>query len=275
MEDYNDKDMDTNYNDIAGIESYLDGTLKGEAQIQFQKWRTSDPESERKIAAQRLIRYGMQAVASKTYQAKVEEWEEQIKQEEAQRQEEDEEAQSVFGRFRTLMPLAIAATVLLLLLIGSRWYISQQYSNQALALANYQVVEADRLKGLRGANPEVPESNWEDCASAVPILQSIVASSPVYAQSQFALGQCLFEQQHYTAAAQAFETSINAGGKSFEQYETAYWSRVLALLASGEQSDKEILQLLDGLPPDTNQGLIRKSDRLKKDLSSVWRAIAR
>lgn len=277
MEDYNDMDMDTNYNDIAGIEAYLDGTLNGEALKQFQQWRTNDPESEKKIAAHKLIRIGMEGLAHKTYRAQVDTWERDIQEDDSSNQEEDGESQqSQYPKSKTFpwLTLAVAASFMLILLIGGRWYIGTQYESKQLALTNYEGIQQDNIKGIRDVLPDSPEE-WADCENAIPALKTIPPESEKYREAQYTLGHCLFEQQEYLAAAEAFQIALGQGKEGLEAYEQAYWSRILALLASEQVSDEELIKLLDQLPPNTNQGLRSRANRLKSDLESVWRGIVR
>ena len=150
--------MAKEYNEIEGIEAYLDGSLEGEALERFEAWCKRDPDSRKKIAAQRLLRLGMEALAIKEYRKTVQEWQKEPLEEEAENEEGEDSQQTTKRRLNPWLIYAAAASFLLLFLLWGNWYISNTYTRSALAAANYEQPDFERLNRLRSGFSQSGES---------------------------------------------------------------------------------------------------------------------
>ena len=267
--------MAKEYNDIEGIEAYLDGTLKGEALEQFEAWRKNDPESGRKIAAQRLLRMGMEALAIKEYRKTVQEWQQEALEEEEEDKEEEQQKPS--RRLNPWLMYAIAASIVVLLLAYGNWFVNQTYTRSALVEANYELPDLDRFASLKSAAPaaQAQKSFVEICADTA-LQRALAPDSPDYAWLHYVWGHCYSQQEERTKAVEAFRIAYESSQEEPDINSEAYWDLILALLIDPQSfSEEEVGLLLADPPPSASPGLRKKVEQLSEDLFGFWDAIAK
>lgn len=264
--------MQTEFNEIASIEAFLDGTLAEEAKGAFEAWRKEDPASESKIEAQQVLRDGMYALAVESYKEQLREWNAADKQGKDSSTKNESRILLLGREIPQWIPLAVAAVCLCFLVWTGITYADTHYSNQALAHTNY-------IQPIYPLGNKIGRIDLSDCPAVMrsEIRGSRQMPSPDPRRELdllFFKGHCLYESGAYLEAAAAFRQVLDQESVVFEQAPNAYWHLVLSLIASEQASDEEAIGLLKKLPMGATSDLQEKAEALRRDLESGWRWVA-
>lgn len=162
-------------------------------------------------------------------------------------------------------PLAIAASVLLLLGMAAVWYANATYSNQALLTAYYET------PNFSGTRSEGDVSAWEqvtaafyakDYASVVELMQANPVLKTTEDGKQL-LAHTYLQSDQIEAALEQVE-ALNEGP-------TKDWLQILARLAAGQDSSVE--QGLDQIIATPDHPYYKEAIALKRKLNSAWRLL--
>lgn len=264
--------MQTEFNEIASIEAFLDGTLMDEAKDAFEVWRKQDPDSESKIEAQQVLRDGMYALAVESYKDQLREWNEADKLSKAPITTQ----RAQIGMWRknrsTWISLAVATFFVCLFLWLGTHVAKQEYSDKALAEANY-------IQPIFPSENKIGQINLDDCPAVIRSEIRSAKKNPardagLETSLLFFKGHCLYQSGDYLDAATAFQQALSQESSELQQSPNAYWHLVLALIASDQISDQQAIDLLDQLPAHTPLPLQQKAATLKEKLHSNWRWLA-
>lgn len=172
------------------------------------------------------------------------------------------------------LPIAIAASITLLVGIFGWWNVQQQFNSEALALNNF---EADVPTGLRGADNQA-QNNLDaglkafhngDLAGAVALFSSTEIQSDSLASTiAYYLGQTYFELKQYDKAVNEFEKVVTSNDIRFK--DNAEWYALLANLANG----KEVTQALTAITANDNHSYQAQAQELQQKMNSIWVKIA-
>lgn len=276
--------------DTETIERYLNGLLPEAEKRQFEEQLGRDEALRQEVALQRAIR---QAVleAGPTFEADIlgeidlnqkdEELREQFRQqgERLKKAAEDKSGGSV-AKSRKLFPrrqlLAIAASILFLIVAGGLWWVNSTYSDKALAGSYY--LEPDTPGTLSGD----PSSSAaltsalqlllveQDYEGAEVALKSIGPDRPEYLQAQYFLGHVYFQQKDFESAVGPYREVFNATDlPAYINRDKVQWNLLLAQLGAG-RPDAAFREQLDDLAKNGTPPFRDKAQQLRDQLNSFW-----
>ncbi len=242
------------------IEAYLANRLTAEERTAFEQEISENSELAEAVALQRLERRAMQLALHDELRQTMQAW----RAEEASPQQEAV-VRPLRVRFRRT--LAAAASVLVLVLAGTSWWATQQYSNEALALdAN----AAPRISRNRGATDQLTQAqaavNRGEYQQVLDLLENDTTTNAVLLR-----GAAYFGLGNAQEARAAYEAVLDSG--STPQQELAEWQLILLELADGqvEVIQPKLQAIIDQQPPHTYQQQARE---LQEKLGSFWRRLA-
>jgi anti-sigma factor RsiW len=143
------KDQD----EIALIECYLNDELHPTNKAKLETQLTSDPAFAKKVAQQQQLMDGFEAKKSQAFAEKLKTWEDNSAV--VPMKPKKTKVVSLFQR------VAIAASFVLLLGLGTNWYANANFSNAALAGKFYQKPLSDATLGGNAGNKSQWLSNYE------------------------------------------------------------------------------------------------------------------
>lgn len=224
--------------DMELAEWYLEGVLGEKAQQAVEERRKGDREFEHKITAQKVLLDSFAAVQSEDFSQKMQQWE-----------TDEKSPLKVKSRSPWVRRLSIAASFLVLAAVGLNWYISNQYSNQALFATFYQ---SPNIGGTMGQ-----QTNDEF-------------------QEAFAAAHRLLQAKDFPAAATAFQAmKLQLETTSFDPLAQQYytdnvtWSGLLAQLGQG-QTDVNFFTTLDRIAGDSGHEYQEQAVALRTKLNSIF-----
>lgn len=253
-------------NNFDKIERYLDDELTGAELTAFEAALKTDSALEEEVKAHLLLEEALFAVEEDEVRTNIKQWRAESKTEEKTKPQR--------GRLRSLgvVRLAIAASIAVLIGLGTFLWLPQQYSNQAILASNYQVDETF-LSGDRGTNtPNPPADPFAGAAQyykdgeygkAAEIYQAF----PENNKALYALGHTNFKSERYQQAINAFKKLV--AKNSIEYNENAEWYLLCSYLAA-DQTNGEFQQLLDKVIADGGF-YSAKAKEMKDDVNSFWR----
>ncbi len=161
------------------------------------------------------------------------------------------------------IPLAIAASLVILIATGFTFWMNQKYSNQQLATSNFEVWD----DGVRGQNTGWDSFTNGDYEQAINELEVLSESDPNYLKAQFYLGQSHFQLKNYKNALSFYERIIQSNDPRFANH--AKWFSGLAYLGMEELDNAKAV--FEELKSDSSAGFDKKAATILKDLDSFWR----
>ncbi len=240
-----DKDQDR-------IERLLRGELSAEEESSLQ----ADAKASDELAQELEFAQDLDKVVGAAGRASLKERLQQLEQ-----SQEQKKALKVSWR----RPLAIAASVLLLLGMAAVWYANTAYSNQALLTAYY---ETPNFSGTRSAGDA---SAWEqitaafygeDYASVVELMEANLTLKATEDGKQL-LAHTYLQSDQIEAALEQVE--------SLSEGPTKDWLQILTRLAAGQNSGVE--KGLNKIIASSDHPYYQDAIALKRKISSVWRLL--
>lgn len=164
------------------------------------------------------------------------------------------------------MPLAIAASVVVLIAAGVAFMMNQNFSNQQLVANNFEISDT----GIRGEGNAAFDSFANgDYTNAVAQFETILKENPERKAVQLYLGQSYYMLKDYPKALSQFETVFKNNTPDPRFSNDARWYMGLTYLAmEDKQNAKTIFEELKN-----NQVPIfgEKAESILNDLESFWR----
>lgn len=225
-------------NDMELAEWYLQGELGERAQQAVEERQKEDRDFEKKIVTQKVLLDSFAAAQSEAFSQKMQQWE-----------PKETSPLKVKSRSPWIRRLSIAASFLLLAVVGLNWYISSQYSNQALFAAFYQ---SPNVGGTMG---QQTNSQFQEAfAAAHRQLQAkdFLAANTAFQQIKLQLETTSFDplaQQYYT--------------------DNVAWSGLLAQLGLG-QTDGKFYTELDRIADKAEHEYQEQAIALRSKLNSIF-----
>lgn len=169
-------------------------------------------------------------------------------------------------------PLAIAASILFLILASTVVWSTQQYSNKALATQLYAqstvpTVRSDQAMNADFSNGLVAFSQ-QDYILAIDHLNKIEKVDPTYLDAKYLLGHAHLKTRDYEQAYQNFGALLSAPTPPTIDKEEVEWNQLMAAM----NMDKAIFQTdLKAILANPQHAYYQKVMELNKQLSSNWR----
>ncbi len=224
--------------DMELAEWYLQGELGERATQAVEQRQKGDPGFEKKIESQKVLLDSFAAAQSEAFSQKMQQWE-----------PKETTPLKVKSRSPWIRRLSIAASFLVLAAVGLNWYISSQYSNQALFAAFYQ---SPNVGGTMGG---ATNSEFQVAfAAAHRLLQAkdFPAANTAFQQIKQQLETTSFDplaQQYYT--------------------DNVAWSGLLAQLGLG-QTDASFYTELDRIAGNSQHEYQEQAIALRSKLNSIF-----
>ncbi len=225
------------------LEQYWLGVLPATQRAAIEARLADDPAFAERARRQQTVLEGLDALRADTFAAKIKEWETQT------------EDKPKIRRLQPVWRLAVAASFLLVLGLGLRWYASANYGDQAL-LTNYYRTPAT-VTNTMGA----PETGEDRLTSA------------------FNRAHRLMSEQQYDRAVTAFDTvRVQAATAKVDDFTREYlldnaaFSRALALIGA-DADETAIRTALEEVINDANSDYREEAERLLEQLDSFWRKV--
>lgn len=225
------------------INDYLDGQLSGEDLLAFEKEMQANAELAREVALFKTT--GNQLSAQLKNLEEKEELTETLKGLNTTYFKKPEVVVRSFSRW--WYAAGVAAAIILFFIIKPLQH--QSLSNEALFIAYSKNVE--ELPGAERGNKDdtmlqraTSVYNKKDYASALPLLQNVLAGKPEEIQLYLAMGICYLQTGKYDSAINVFDTIAN-GNTVFKT--EAIWYKALVFLKQNKLADCR--SALQSIPP--------------------------
>lgn len=261
--------------DYEAIEDYLAGRLSETEKMAFDAFLKSHPSFQEEVQFYKNL---MQASVNVS---KEDDFRATIQQVEATLEAENffaQEATMKNNRFRSrrfFVPLAIAASFLMLLWFGLHQYGQANYGNEALAAAFFEDGAKDQLVGYSKRDANVNENvlqtgidafNEGAYKTAITEFSKIATQDAAYAESIYYLGRSHLADEAYSSAVQYFQmVEATAPWK-----EAAEWYQIEAMLKAN-YSTADITQQLNDIIENPNHAFFENATTLKAELNRFWR----
>jgi len=174
-------------------------------------------------------------------------------------------------------PIAIAASILLVIGVSGKIWVDSQFSSRALAnqyfepvtsISEVRIGENQPTGQLDRAKSAFDSENFE---LARQEFSTIASDSPLYTESQYFLGHTYDKLANYDQAIESFRTVISAEDVRFQ--DQAEWYLVQMLLKTG-RSVNEVMESLDKIAEDGTHSFQKDAQELQEKLNSFWRQLA-
>jgi len=164
--------------------------------------------------------------------------------------------------------LAIAASILVLVVAGTLWFLNRSPSATLLAEQNYIVADLPGTMGGGVAEDEVFQQALnvfaaEDWQVAQTALEEIPSTSAKYSEAQYFLGHIHFQQENFETAISNYQTALAAENlPNYINRDKLNWNLLLAKLGAGENIGDELDELIETANPPID----RMARELKEEL---------
>jgi tetratricopeptide (TPR) repeat protein len=248
-------------NTYQQIQDYLEGNLEAVARAAFEAAMQDDPELKTAVDLQRLSLEAIELVIADSLREDLQAW---------QAADEQKDTASGGGRIRTLrrriLPLSIAATVLLVIGFFASTYLAQPYDNAALASSYYQNDLLQRVRGSRSASllqdgMDLYESG--DYEGAIASMEE-VSNPALLAEAAYAIGHSHYQLADYEQAMQDFLRVIASQDPRFT--EKAEFFYLLAALAADQTEQADFIQVLERIVNNESHLYHKRTVELKQKL---------
>lgn len=254
------------------IDQFLDGELSAEEHSDFERTIEQDAALENEVMKNIVLREAIAVGWQDQMRSNIKQWRAEPKVEvEAPVAETTTKVRQLKSTRSTrtwMRPLAIAASFLLLISVGTFLYMPSQYSSDAIA-SRYYTDDASWRSGTKSGDSEDPidagitayeAGNYEQAANTFSNFPDNDKAIYGLAQSQYQLG-------NYEAAISNFKKVIARENPNY--IENAEWYLLLTYLKS-EQTGREFEVLLEKVISDGGF-YAEKAEGMKKRLASFWR----
>lgn len=252
------------------IEAYLDKRLSPKEAQAFHKELQQDPELRRALLEHRLAGRAIDLARTDAIRSRLESI-----------REKAGVLPDPAARIRPLHLLAVAATVLVLVIAGGFLYSRLNFSNEALVDRYYQQATSSTVAGA-AAGDELYEQGLlaffrdKDYQQAIGLFAKVPLNSDYYLAAQYYLAHSEFRSADYSAATRHFAFLLEAGDLPvFIDRNEVIWNLLLTRLAADDNN--ALLQpLFEEIQrsPTASPQLKEKAQQLNKNLNSIWRKIA-
>ncbi len=248
LEQWSEEWKTTDGEESMFIEAYLKDELHPDLKSVTEERIKSDSSFAQKVEQYKTIISGLDVLAGQEFKDKMKTWE--AENEKTEKEATPKQGAVIRPLFRRI---AIAASFLLVVSIGLKWYVSANFGPDAVMEAAYFRPETGGTMGS-----EIPEE-----------IQLV--------EKQFASAHDFMENQEYEMALEAFDNVLLSlevtefpESRKDAIRDNALFSQALAQIALKEDTE-DIKELLDELISTTSDSFYRsKAEELLKKLDSFW-----
>ena len=253
------------------IEKYLDGEMPFAERQAMDKEMAADTDLQFEFGQHQMAREAMEVMIEDNLRNSFSEWD-----------QEGEKSAKVVSinrgvKMRTLYRrIAIAASFLLLAVVGIGFLQSGQYSNEQLSQTYYGTIDLDELRSI-GKN-ELTDNFSKGIAAlsdgkvndALFLLEPIPNTNDRFEEAQYLIGHANMQLKKYDAAIIAFKNVANGTDETFKM--KGEWNLILAKL-NADQLDDNFHNLLTTIAAETDHDKNKEANQLKADLEGFLRKV--
>jgi len=254
------------------IDQFLDGELSAKEHNDFERAIEQDATLESEVMKNIVLREAIAVGWQDQMRNNIQQWRTEPKVEvEAPAEETTTTIRQLKPTRSTrswMRPLAIAASFLLLISVGTFLYMPSQYSNDAIA-SRYYTDDASWRSGTKSGDSEDPVDagiaayevgNYEEAANTF-------SNFPDNDKAIYGLAQSQYQLNNYEVAISNFRRVLDRANPNYT--ENAEWYLLLTYLKS-EQTGNEFEVLLEKIIGDDGF-YAEEAEEMKKRLESFWR----
>jgi len=259
------------------IRNYLDGRLDKTANQYFEQYMQQHPEFREEVNFYKNLQQATVRVnKEKDFSELVQQVDQNLAQEHFFEKKSTEVSTKPARSRRIFLPLAIAASFLVLFWFGGQYWASQNYSNEALVASYFQPFEASSAdRGTEETFSTQVDAGLQafqqnDYVTAIEQFQAVPDSSTLYAQSRYYLGQSYMANGNFEEAIVAFEAAAATDDVRFQ--ERADWHAIQAMLLA-DSSTERLQRSLEAIINNPDHAYAGQAADLQKQLNSFWRKL--
>jgi tetratricopeptide (TPR) repeat protein len=249
------------------IEKYLNGEFTDMELVAFENAMQTDAALRRLV---KLYETGSKAlaqqVATDPHQATLQTTLEQLGKQYFTSAKPEKKPSPLSIRTRRIWQFAVAASILLLIFVGLKWYANQYYTTEILLAQNYRPASVPATRSGNDQNllqPAYQAYRQKNYTEALRIFAALSPENPQYAEAQLFSGYAYFESRQYTQAIQAFDLVLQRNDARY--HDNAEWHRLLAALAG---KDKNSNTYLSAILTNPQHAYYTEAQRLQKQMKS-------
>ncbi|MEN0048732.1 MAG: tetratricopeptide repeat protein [Bacteroidota bacterium] len=254
------------------IDQFLDGELSAEEHNDFEQAIEQDAALESEVMKNIVLREAIAVGWQDQMRSNIQQWRSEPKVEvEPPAEETTTKVRQLQPKRSTrtwMRPLAIAASFLLLISVGTFLYMPSQYSNEAIA-SRYYTDDSSWRSGTKSGDGEDPLDTGITAYEAGNYEQAVNTFSnfPDNDKAIYGLAQSQYQLENYSDAISNFQKVIARSNPNY--LENAEWYLLLTYLKS-EETGRAFDALLEKIIDDGGF-YAGKAKEMKGRLDSFWR----
>ncbi len=238
------------------IEDYLEGNLDKNDRTMFEQQLHINAQLAEAVEEHKIAYEAVDVLSQERLKTQLKNLQKERKQ------------RSKFSIKKYLIP--IAASLLLVSLLGLYLVMGNAYSDKGLAMSNFQTYDASGIRGTQENNAfsnGVKAYSTKDYTTALQEFTTLPATHPKITEASLLAGNAAFQLNNNKEAIDQFSKVIASDDARYK--EAAQWYQGLSFLKNG-QSDlaKKVLQTIVA---DKAHAYRKKAEALLKDMDSFWR----
>jgi tetratricopeptide (TPR) repeat protein len=248
------------------IQHYLDASLSETERLAFEQELTKDPGLQAALDLHLLSNDAIEFVIEDSLRSEL-----QTLHQKSTITRKTANSGRVVNLRRRIIPLSIAATVLLLVGFFTANFQGKQYDNQAIAGAFY---ENDLLLRVRGSNSAsllqegMQLFSQEDYPAAIDYFEQ-VSDPTLQAEANYAAAHAHYNLEQYPVAMQNFAAVIDSQDPRFTEKAELYY--LLSTLAADQTTEQRFGDLLTKMIENKEHLHHQEALAINKKLNSFWR----
>jgi len=259
------------------IENYLDGRLNKAANQDFEQYMQQHPGFQQEVDFYKNLQQATVRVnKEKDFSALVQQVDQDLAQKDFFEKKSTEVSTKPARSRRIFLPLAIAASFLVLFWFGGQYWASNNYSNEALVASYFQPFEASSAN--RGTDKISANQFYTgldafqqgDYPEAIEQFNAVPDTSKFFAQSRYHLGHSYLASGNFEKAITAFEAA--AATEDISVQDNAEWDAIRAMLLA-DSSTERLQRSLEAIIANPNHSYREEAADLQKQLNSFWRRL--
>lgn len=238
------------------IERYLGDQLSPEEKTAFEAAIEQDESLKQAVEEQRISHEAIEVIIEDNLRGSFAKWKEE-------EQETKRVSTPIVAKKNRRITWAIAATILVLIVLGVMQWRSNSYSNESILADHFQPFIPSDLRSpaaTNGMNEGLAAFENQDYKTAIDFFRSIRDTSIQYAAAQYSLAHSYYAAKNYDLASQYFTNSIELGDIRYK--EKAEWYLLLVALAQ-DKIDEAFSKRLDAIANDADHSYYKPAQEIR------------
>lgn len=246
------------------IQDYLEGRLSSPELDAFENELKSDPDLQMEVDLQRLSGDAIELLVEENLRG-------ELKDLHREMQGQSAPQTKVRSLRRRIVPLSIAASILLVIGFFAANYTAGQYDNDSLAADFYDNDLLQRVRGNNSASLLQEGMDFYESGNYTEALTYLdgVTDPNLKAEAEYAAAHAHYNLGQYQEAMDNFETVMNSNDPRFTEKAEYYY--LLSSLAGNQTNTEKFNNTLDKILNDEAHLHHKDALKLNKKLKSFWR----